>query len=430
MEEKFLHHIWDANHLCSQLKTVSGKELKVVYQGQYNTFRGPDFVNAIINLDGEDIQGSVEIHQNTHDWQRHSHHEDHFYNKVILHVVLNHMGKDKLTIKEDGEFVEILELKDQLSSDIQKLIIEIGDAHINSKTDYCDLLSAIDNARLFTILSVHGKQRFMGKVKRFNASLSLSSFNQILYEGLMEAAGYDKNKFNLQQLAQSITYANLCAWINEGMSAVQMIGIICGSSGLLTKCQKMILPQQLTAIMEAYEEQRFYARKLFIDWQLFRIRPANQPLNRIILLSEFIFSSARPGLLNDFLQNVESSLPDPKARFKLFSGLFKAQPNSMLPLSKGLGPSVIDNMYLNIYLPIMYLYAQKHADTALAVAIMESWNCFGALVENHVTRFMCRHINPSQIKEVNKKSLYQQGLMDIFYRHCRYHLCEECKQSG
>ncbi|HQB97513.1 MAG TPA: DUF2851 family protein, partial [Candidatus Cloacimonadota bacterium] len=46
MEERFLYHIWDEGHLIPELRTVSGKSVRIVYQGQYNTGRGPDFKNA------------------------------------------------------------------------------------------------------------------------------------------------------------------------------------------------------------------------------------------------------------------------------------------------------------------------------------------------------------------------------------------------
>ncbi len=127
MDEKFLYHIWDEGHLVPNLKTVSGKDLKVNYQGQFNTFRGPDFVNAIISIEGEDLQGAVEIHKNTQDWIKHSHQEDVFYNQVILHIVLNNDSPSPFTMKENGELVEILELKNQLSDEIQKLLADIGD---------------------------------------------------------------------------------------------------------------------------------------------------------------------------------------------------------------------------------------------------------------------------------------------------------------
>ena len=63
--EKFLYHIWDAGHLKHSLRTVSGKNLKVVYQGQLNTNSGPDFSNVIVEMDGMAVLGTVEIHLNT-----------------------------------------------------------------------------------------------------------------------------------------------------------------------------------------------------------------------------------------------------------------------------------------------------------------------------------------------------------------------------
>lgn len=117
MEERFLYHIWDAGHMQNELRTVTGKSVQVKYQGQYNTNRGPDFRNALIEISGELLRGDVEIHLNSNDWIAHNHHEDHYYNQVILHVVLNSNGKSQ-TIKENGEPVEILELKNQLSQDI------------------------------------------------------------------------------------------------------------------------------------------------------------------------------------------------------------------------------------------------------------------------------------------------------------------------
>ncbi|HPU99617.1 MAG TPA: DUF2851 family protein, partial [Candidatus Cloacimonas acidaminovorans] len=286
MDEKFLYHIWDEGHLAPNLKTVSGKDLKVNYQGQFNTFRGPDFINAIISIDGEDLQGAVEIHKNTQDWIKHSHQEDVFYNQVILHIVLHNDSPLPFTMKENGELVEILELKNQLSDEIQKLLADIGDKNLASGSDYCDLLSAIDNDRLLSILTISGKQRFMSKVRRFNASLALSDFDQILYEGMMEAAGYDKNKFNLFQLAQSIPFAKLKEWHKEGLKSDEMISIFLGSSGLLLKSRNRLNGELYETLSHSFESQRFYARKINVDWQLFRIRPGNHPVFRLILLSE------------------------------------------------------------------------------------------------------------------------------------------------
>ena len=76
MEERFLYHIWDAGHMQNELRTVTGKSVQVKYQGQYNTNRGPDFRNALIEISGELLRGDVEIHLNSNDWIAHNHHEE------------------------------------------------------------------------------------------------------------------------------------------------------------------------------------------------------------------------------------------------------------------------------------------------------------------------------------------------------------------
>lgn len=426
MEERFLYHIWDAGHLQADLKTVSGKTLQVIYPGQFNTNRGPDFVNAILSINGEEVQGSVEIHVSTLDWQRHNHQEDKYFNPVALHVVHQHNSSLQHTIKENGELVEILELKHQLSEDIEKLIQEADTNSILPSSSFCDLLSGIDKEHLLSILTWQGRQRLAGKLRRFNAALSLANFDQILYEGLMEAAGYDKNKLNMAQLAQAIPFAKLQEWYQDGLSALDMAAILCISSGLLEKSKAHLSPQAYDTLRQAYERQAWHGRKILIDWQLFRIRPVNHPLKRMLLLCEFLYASLETGLLSRFIREVESNCPDSKARHKGFSAILEELRSPLLDANIKLGKQVINSSYLNIYIPVMLLYAQKIADNQLQDSLYSSWDSFPALSENYITRYMSSHINAGLQTPVKAKSLYQQGLINLYYCYCRYHLCSQC----
>jgi len=422
MEEKFLYHIWDAGHLAYGLKTVNGKAVRIDHPGQFNTQRGPDFMNAVLEIEGEIKRGAVEIHQTTLDWLRHNHQEDHYYNSVILHVVLSHNTEMSSTQREDGEWVEILELKNQLSDDIQKLVQDYHFSAGNPRSKYCDRLSALDNDHLITILNYHGKQRLMGKVKRFNASLSFSDFDQILYEGMMEAAGYDKNKLTMMQLAQSIPFRNLKNWKQEGMTALEMSAILACSSGLVTKSKTET--ETTVKLKEAYERQPFWAARLELDWQLFRIRPAAHPLKRIISLVDFLYRNLDTGLLQCFLGQVETQSETASKRYTAFQKLLAKGDG------EGLSANVADNIYLNIYLPVMFLYAQKTGAVELKKSLLESWNSFKALQDNYLIRYMQSHLNPSQIPLLKRRSLFQQGLIDIYYRYCRYHLCQACLREN
>lgn len=426
MDEKFLYHIWDAGHIQAELKTVSGKSLKIIYAGQFNTNRGPDFVNAILNINGEELQGSVEIHLNTLDWLHHNHHEDMYFNPVVLHVVQKHNGNLMHTIKENGELVEILELQNQLSEDIEKLMSEAEATAKYPAGTFCDLLSGIDKDHLLSILSWNGRMRLAGKVRRFNAALSLSDFDQILYEGIMEAAGYDKNKLNMAQLAQALPFARLQEWHRAGMTVTELTAILSISGGLLEKSKARITPQVYNTLLSAYEKQAWQGRKIPIDWQLFRIRPCNHPLKRLFILSEFLFASLEKGLLQRFSSVIESGNPSPKERQQRFMMMLGEAVSHLPEQHSKLGKSVISNIYLNIYLPIMLLFAQKMANGQMQESLETSWDSFPALSDNYITRYMKRHINPGNQDHLKGRSLYQQGLINLYHSYCRYHLCTHC----
>jgi hypothetical protein len=428
VEEKFLYHIWDAGHLLTPLKTVSGKNVQVSYQGQFNTARGPDFRNVIVNLDGEILRGDVEIHVNSYDWTAHEHHEDVYYNNVILHVVMN-AGLQKYTIKENGEAIEILELKSQVSDEIRKLLQTPETASEEERSTYCDLLSAVDNDTLESILSAWGLRRFKNKARRFSAALLLSDFDQVLYEGMMEALGYDKNKHNLLSLAQAIPLNDIRAWQREGLSALELVAILCCSSGLLERCAKQLDARLAQLLTQAYERQSFFARRLQIDWQLFRIRPLSHPLYRIFAMASLIHKTSEQGLMEFFRERVLADKTDGKKVFQAFAGIFA---DAALPGTERLprpGKGLVGNIYVNIFLPVSYMYCEKHSDTETRERIIRYYSEFPALQENHVTRFMCRYLSPSHMRAVNRKTLLQQGLMEIFHRYCRHHLCAECQAA-
>ena len=89
--ERALAVLWQkAPTLRHGLVTQDGRRLRVIYPGRPNHRAGPDFHDAIIsNEDDEILRGDVELHLNAPDWYGHRHHEDANYNGVVLHVVLH-----------------------------------------------------------------------------------------------------------------------------------------------------------------------------------------------------------------------------------------------------------------------------------------------------------------------------------------------------
>src|SRR5688500_4462850 len=88
IDERIVQAIWHEQLLqVEQLKTISGKRVQAVDPGQWNGEAGPDFLSADLQIGEQRVRGDVEIHINASDWQRHQHHRDFAYNRVVLHVV-------------------------------------------------------------------------------------------------------------------------------------------------------------------------------------------------------------------------------------------------------------------------------------------------------------------------------------------------------
>lgn len=423
MDERFLYHIWDEGHFQGELLTIAGKHVNVVYRGHYNTNRGPDFKNAIIEIDGLTHRGSVEIHINTSDWKSHNHHEDPYYNETILHVVLNHNTNFSYTILENGSSIEILQVKDKLSNEISKLMHQRGSIPISNT--YCDLLSAIDSDRLKAILTFSGIKRLDNKVQRFNAFLGLTNFDQIIYEAILECLGYDKNKHNTMLIAQSISWYNLQEYKHEGMNAEDLLSILLCSTSLINHCSKNIGQDRVDTLKAIYEKQKWVFRKIDIPWNLFRIRPFNHPAIRLMSISPFLWENLDDGLLSAFSKCLELSIESPGSVFKCFQQLWHTKNNRQM-YETSLGSNILQIMYLNVYIPIMTLWADKMGNHTYRSRLKNEYLCLSGLQENHVLKLMYRNMTENQTKLIRKKAVYQQGLMDIYFRNCNWHNCTEC----
>lgn len=89
VSEKIIQKIWQqGDYYQTDLRTTSGKPLKVLDPGRWNTNEGPDFIEARLEMDGRELVGDVEVHFHASDWFNHGHDQNPNFSKVILHVML------------------------------------------------------------------------------------------------------------------------------------------------------------------------------------------------------------------------------------------------------------------------------------------------------------------------------------------------------
>ena len=72
----------------TELLSVEGEPIEIIYPGRINDDQGADFRDAVVAIGGRVNRGDIEVHVSSSDWRAHRHHRDSAYNGVILHVVM------------------------------------------------------------------------------------------------------------------------------------------------------------------------------------------------------------------------------------------------------------------------------------------------------------------------------------------------------
>ncbi|MDY6916271.1 MAG: DUF2851 family protein [Candidatus Cloacimonadota bacterium] len=424
--ERFLYHIWDAQHLQSELQTVSGNRLKIISPGRWNTGSGPDFINAKLQIDGKEFMADIEIDLYTYNWKLHHHNENPDFNRVGLHVVYRHNTNLNHTIREDGTIIEVFQMKNFLDDSIEKLVKQYDEFKLEAK--FCEFFAGLHPTQVEFVLTELGKLRLKRKIKRFSSELKFNSFEQVLYQGILEALGYSKNKLAMLNFAGNVNYDIIKEAYQNGMSKQELIAIYLKSSGLLQKLPASFSEDWCIQQEVIYKNQNFVKIEEIYDWNLFRIRPHNHPGIRLIEFAELLY----PHLQFSFFQDMLKMFSFPKQKFtisefrKRLYGFFG---NQQKILDKyAIGKTRIDTILINIILPIVILYAKEKNFVDLEKTARKVYLNYKALPSNHLIRHMQSFMDDVQIKKMKKKAVFQQGLLKLYFDNCCQHRCIECEK--
>lgn len=120
--ESLLHWIWENLQFdVRALETDCGKALSVIEPGVLNKGKGPDFLNARIQIGGLLFAGHVEIHTDEAEWNSHRHQHDPAYNNVILHVIYERLSVLPV-LRFDETGIPLLRLRNYLQKPLDALL--------------------------------------------------------------------------------------------------------------------------------------------------------------------------------------------------------------------------------------------------------------------------------------------------------------------
>ncbi|MGQ9478112.1 MAG: DUF2851 family protein [Candidatus Bipolaricaulia bacterium] len=373
MQEADLRAFWASKLAAREYKATDGRAIIVKFPGFENEEAGPDFINALIEIDGRESQGDIELHRFESDWKAHGHHQEEGYRNVILHVVLQADGPQAETIA--GRRVITISLARNLSEPLPSLVAAAR--AFQEKALPCPAIPSLELERLSGILMGLGRERLKRKAARFKRMLGEhGDFDQLFYEGLAEALGYPKNKGPMAQLARSVPFPRARRESNP------------------TELEDLLISE---------------ARKI-PGWSTLGMRPANLPILRIKGLAALASRFREEG----FIEPLRASLGEPQ-RASFLSRLFTVK--GLVGLGRGRVIAV------NVALPIGLLALPEREDEVLA-----AWEALPPEPMNKLLKRMKRrlldHLEGGE--KLLKKAHLQQGLIELYQRYCSLTLCEQC----
>ena len=434
-------------------------------------------INARVRIGNITFTGDVEIDTTHSDWKAHGHHLNQRYNKVILHTVLSNNSSYPFVVTQNGRKVPTLTLEKYLSSSVKENI-EKDLNEIKSETEIkmpCSQLNHIVKHKEKTrLLKNLGLLRFRKKCERnierlkeliildelslkeprvnhdFHKEVTAREFiqndfdkiniwQQLYYEQIFEALGYSKNKDIMLKLSRA---ADIKFWNSINELRIDLIeSVLFHISGLFPEVTEI-----------ANEETSEYMRNSLDiwntiknnydsgtlnkhDWNFFKQRPQNFPTIRIAagarFLEKILINNQFIRIINIFNEYHDVNKLITKLRNEVivkgdgyWSSHFNFNRASKTKLNYFIGLGRADEIIINIVLPIYSVYFEIHDKKDLSQKVLELYLNYYQKEGNHLV---------DQVNDVlglNKekyRSVYYQGMIDLFRNYCIKNKCEECE---
>ena len=183
-----------------------GRTVEVESPGTWNRLNGPDFKNATLRIDGEWVNGDVEIHFSQKDWVAHRHHEDDAYSNVVLHVVyfpINNLAPPTVTSK--GEVVPVVALMELLWRDLEEYASEdslVASTGTESDASLEELHTLEETERKEALLEF-ARERWKQKAHFAGKRIGMLGWEGACHSTAMEILGYAANRIPML-LASSV----------------------------------------------------------------------------------------------------------------------------------------------------------------------------------------------------------------------------------
>ncbi len=469
IDEISLYSIWLSYAGKLKLKTKNSDEIEILDAGEFNTTDGADFTDAKVKINGKIYHGDVEIHIKASDWKNHKHHLDERYNTVILHVVLEDDTGDGFVQAVSGRKILTAEIEDKsvFKSKIAKndkikcygvnkivpieeklkWIRNLGLTRLFFKArNLSERLSEIIDENFF-LISESPKDYFPTYQSYSLYQLSHRFiWDQLLYEKVMEALGYSKNKLPFRKLAQNLTLK----FISDNSFAhsyekqiLKIQSLLYGAGGFIAHFSGKKLDAETKFFIEELEKEwanvkNYYRREILhhSEWHFSKVRPANSPVFKLAGASVLIWRMIHEDFYAQ-LNEIIISDRDIFEKIKQLENLFRVKSEGYWEThynfgrSRGVktgfmvGVAKSREIIANAVLPVMITFSRIFKNRELEKKVVEIYKNFPNLSSNWITAKLEDELFAGRVK-LSSSGLTHQGGIHLFKFYCSNSLCNSC----
>jgi hypothetical protein len=322
IDEKTIQKIWaEQNHLNTELTTECGNKLKILSSGKWNlSEEGPDFKDASILLDDKKITGDIEIHFHREDWNKHYHHKDSNYNRVVLHVVLfPSKSTCKFCLNEKGKKIPTLTLLKCLRKSIEEILeFEVLKSLAGYKSILPPHFDSLESLNQIKEMNVKlARDRWKQKQIFAEKRLTLCSTEDTFHKYFLEVLGYRRNRIQMNELAE-------------------------------------VFPPNWWKKNDSFPNLAYNS---ISDWKIRGVRPANHPKLRLEQYSKIWKSN--PNWINSLLEFEIQDLPLNENTNRKNLKIAKINQKWKKELGDFIGGSRLNTLWIDACLPLLSLIHKK-----------------------------------------------------------------------
>ena len=304
-----------------------------------------------------------------------------------------------------------------------------------------------DSGFIGELLDSAGKERFLTKAARFQVDLAQTEAGQSLYQGIMGALGYAKNKSPFLELARRLPLQALESVTQGERSAEERLArqqaLLLGTAGLLPSQSRRGQPA------DNDDEWRDKLERLWAssgqtgamsenDWQMSRVRPNNLPSRRIAAMSYLLLRYREKGILGALVNELRQT-PVNTGHHGLAgvlrvttSGYWASHFDLLLPsrlsIPTLLGERRAGDIVVNVLLPFTFAWCRQTSQSELARKSLALYRRHPRLGVNAVERHMSHQLGPNS--DLVDSAQRQQGLIHIYQTLCSQGKCHRCPLAG